>query len=249
MGKLEGKIAVITGGNSGIGLSTAKLFLEEGAKVIITASSNSTFDTAKKELGDKFDVIQTDVSKNGELDKLYATVKTKYGGIDVLVANAGIAQFLPTENTDEETYDRMMNINVRGLYFTVAKALPLLNKGSSVILTGSSISIKGMAGASVYAATKAAIRSFARTWTAEVPAEKARFNVLAPGPTATPIFAKGGFTKEQAAGFEAHILASVPAHRMAQPEEMARAALFLASSDSSYVLGTELFVDGGISQV
>lgn len=249
MGKLNGKIALITGGNSGIGLATAKLFKEEGARVIITASSAATFETAQREFGNLFDVIKADVSRNDDLDQLFAMIKAKHGGIDVLFANAGIAQFAPTEGVDESFYDRMMNINVRGLFFTVSKAIPLLREGSSVILTGSSISLKGMAGGSVYAATKAAVRSFARTWTAEIPAAKARFNVLAPGPTETPIFAKAGFTKEQAAGFERQVLASVPAGRMAKPDEMARAALFLASSDSSFVLGIEFFVDGGISQV
>lgn len=249
MGKLQGKIALVTGGNSGIGLATAKLFREEGAKVVITASSASTYDKAKKELGEYFDVVQTDVSKSADLDRLFATIKSTHGALDILVANAGIAQFLPTGNIDEEIYERTMGINVRGLYFTVAKAIPLLRDGSSVILTGSSISIKGMPGASIYAASKAAVRSFARTWSTEIPPHKTRFNVLAPGPTATPIFAKAGFTKEQAAGFESQILSTVPAGRMAQPEEIARAALFLASADSSYVVGTELFVDGGISQI
>lgn len=249
MGKLSGKVAVITGGNSGIGLATAKLFKDEGAQVIITASSAATYDRAKKELGAHFDIIQTDVSKSSDLDRLYSTVKSKYGGIDVLFANAGIAQFQPTEAVDEEFYERTMGINVRGLYFTVAKALPLLRSGSSVILTGSSVSVKGLPGASIYAATKAAVRSFARTWTAEISPAKVRFNVLAPGPTETPIFEKAGFTKEQAAGFETELLKTVPAGRMAKAEEIAKAALFLASSDSSYVVGTELFVDGGISQI
>ncbi len=249
MKKLEGKIALITGGNSGIGLATAQLFKDEGAKVIVTASSLSTFDKAKAELGAHFDVIQADVSKTADLDRLMDTVKQKYGGLDVLVANAGIANFLPTTEITEDFYDRMMNINVRGLFFTVSKALPLLRKGSSVILTGSSISIKGMPGGSVYAATKAAVRSLARTWSTEIPPSQTRFNVLAPGPTETPIFSKAGFTEEQQKGFYDQILTTVPAGRMAKSEEMAKAALFLATSDSSYVVGTELFVDGGISQI
>jgi NAD(P)-dependent dehydrogenase (short-subunit alcohol dehydrogenase family) len=224
------------------------LFKEEGAQVIITASSAQTSEKAK-ELGEHFDVLQTDVAKPEELDRLYSEIKTKHGGLDILFANAGIALFAPTDAIDEAFYDRMTDINVRGLFFTVSKALPLLRDGSSVTLTGSSVSIKGMPGAAVYAATKAAVRSFARTWTAEIPAKKARFNVLAPGPTETPIFQKAGFTKEQAEGFESQVLASVPAGRMAKQEEMAKAALFLASSDSSFVLGTEFFVDGGISQV
>lgn len=249
MGKLNGKIAVVTGGNSGIGLATAQLFKAEGATVVVTASSAASFDRAQRELGAHFDVIQADVSKTSDLEKLFSQVKAKHGGIDVLFANAGIAQFIPTEIVEEYNYDLMMDINVRGLYFTVAKALPLLREGSSVILTGSSVSIKGMAGASVYAATKAAVRSFARSWTAEISPRKVRFNVLAPGPTETPIFGKAGFTKEQVAGFESHVIASVPLGRMAKAEEMAKAALFLASDDSSYVVGTEFFVDGGISQV
>lgn len=249
MGKLTGKIALVTGGNSGIGLATAKLFKAEGAKVIITASSSASFARAEKELKDHFDVIQADVSKSNELDHLFAAIRTKHGGLDVLVANAGVANFRPMEAADEEFYETMMNINVRGLFFTVAKALPLLRAGSSVILTGSSISIKGMPGASVYAATKAAVRSFARSWTAEISPAKVRFNVISPGPIETPIFGKAGFTKEQQDDFTKQIVTTVPVGRMGQADEIAKAALFLASEDSSFVAGADFFIDGGISQI
>lgn len=249
MGKLNGKVALVTGGNSGIGLASAKLFREEGATVVVTASSPASYERAVQELGKQFDVVQADVSKLAELDRLYAHVKAKHGGIDVLFANAGLGKFVPSIETDEALYDQLMNVNLKGLYFTVTKALPLLKPGSSVILTGSSVSIKGMAGASVYAASKAGVRSLARTWTAEIPAATARFNVLSPGPTETPIFHKSGFTAEQRDAFEQQVIGMVPARRMAQADEIARAALFLASSDSSYVYGADLFADGGISQV
>lgn len=248
MGKLSGKTALITGGTSGIGLAAAKLFKQEGAKVIITASSADTLAFAKKELGDQFDIIQADVSKISEIDQLYAKIKATHGALDIVFANAGVALFQPTIDADEVFYANTMDINTRGVYFTVARALPLLRDGSSVILTCSSLTAKGAPGASVYSASKAAVRSFARSWTAEIPTNKVRFNVLSPGPTATPIVEKA-FSKEQAAAYEAQMVATVPAHRIAQPEEMASAALFLASADSSYVMGIELFVDGGFGQI
>ena len=245
MGKLANKIALVTGGNSGIGLATAKLFREEGAKVIITARSKETFEKAKNELGELFDVVQTDVSSVADLDRLYAHVKNKYGKFDILFANAGIAQFAPTIDSSPEFFDNHFNTNVKGLFFTVTKALPHLNTGSSVVLTGSVVSLKGFPGSSVYSATKAAVRNFARTWTAEIPVDQVRFNVLSPGPIETPIFDKAGMGHEQVAGMGA----MTPMKRLGRPEEMAKAALFLASSDSSYVAGAELFADGGFGQV
>lgn len=245
MGKLTNKVALITGGNSGIGLATAKLFKEEGAKVIITARSKETFEKAQKELGAHFDVIQTDVSKIEDLDRLYAHVKNKYGKFDILFANAGIANWSPTVETTPEFFDNHFNTNVRGLYFSVAKALPLLNKGSTVVLTSSVVSIKGFANSSVYSATKAAVRSFARSWTAEIPVDQVRFNVLSPGPIETPIQDKMGMTAETKQG----LAALVPIKRQGTADEMAKAALFLASSDSSYVVGADLFADGGFGQI
>jgi len=249
MKKLDNKIALVTGGNSGIGLATAQLYKEHGAKVIITASSKQSFDKAQKELGDQFDIVQTDVSKATELDRLYAHIKTKYGKLDVLFANAGIAKFRPTSDVDEAHFDSQFNTNVKGLYFTVAKALPLLSDGSSVILNASVVATKGFPGSSVYSATKAAVRNFARTWTAEIPSEKARFNVLSPGPIETPIFGKMELSAEQQQGFSANIKNTSPAKRFGTPGEMAQVALFLASSDSSYILGADIIADGGLGQI
>ena len=245
MSKLANKVALVTGGNSGIGLATAKLFKEQGAKVIITARSAETFEKTKAEYGAQFDVVQADVSKLGDIDRLYDHVKAKYGKIDVLFANAGIAGFIPTSEVTPEYFDNMFNTNVKGLYFTVAKALPLLNKGSSVVLTASVVASKGFAGSSVYSATKAAVRNLARTWTAEFPVSDVRFNVLSPGPIATPIMEKMGMPEERQ-----HSLAeSTPIKRLGEPEEMAKAALFLASDDSSYMCGSELMADGGVGQI
>ena len=245
MSKLTNKVALITGGNSGIGLATAKLFKEQGAKVIITARSNETYEKAKNEYGTLFDIVQADVSKLGDIDRLYEHVKTKYGKLDILFANAGVAGFTPTLEVTPEYFDNQFNTNVKGLYFTVAKAIPLLNKGSSVVLTASVVASKGFAGSSVYSATKAAVRNFARSWTAEFPVDDIRFNVLSPGPIATPIFDKMGVPVEG----QDHLGSSTPIKRMGQPEEMAKAALFLASDDSSYVVGAELMADGGFGQI
>ncbi len=249
MGKLLNKVALITGGNSGIGLATAKLFKEQGATVVITARSKESFEKAQKELGSLFDIVQTDVSQLSELDRLYTHIKAKHGKLDVLFANAGIAGFRPTSDVDGGYFDDQFNTNVKGLYFTVAKALPLLNDGSSVILNASVVSGKGLPGSSVYSATKAAVRSFARTWTAEIPSSKARFNVLSPGPIETPIMGKMGMSAEQKDAFTNQIATTIPARRLGKPEEMATVALFLASSDSSYLHGADILADGGLGQV
>lgn len=245
MNQLEQKVALVTGGNSGIGLATAKLFKERGARVIITARSKETYDIAVKEFGNQFDVVQTDVSKAAELDQLYAYIKNKYGKIDVLFANAGIAKFVPTSEVSSEFFDNQFNTNVKGLYFTVAKAIPYLNKGSSVVLNASVAANKGLAGSSVYSATKAAVRSFARSWTAEFPVSDIRFNVLSPGPTETPIFNKMGVPEEGKIAFGE----STPIKRLGTAEEMAKVALFLASSDSAYICGAEIMADGGMGQI
>lgn len=243
--KLRNKIALVTGGNSGMGLATAKLFKEEGATVVITARSPETFKTAKAEFGTLFDVVQADVSVPAQLDALYAHIKERHGGLDVVFANAGIAHFRPTAESDEAFFDAQFNTNVRGLYFTVQKALPLLRKGSTVVLNASVAAEKGIAGSSVYSATKAAVRSFARSWTAEIPIASVRFNVLSPGPIETPIFDKAGMSREQADGFKT----MVPAGRFGRPEEMARTVLFLASEDSSFLAGANIAADGGLGQV
>jgi NAD(P)-dependent dehydrogenase (short-subunit alcohol dehydrogenase family) len=247
--KLKNKIAVITGGNSGIGLATAQRFAAEGAQVVITGRRQKELDEAVKTIGHGAVGIAGDVSKNADLDALYATIKQKFGHIDVLFANAGHGKVVPTPNVTEEHFVSEMSTNVKGVYFTVQKALPLLKDGASVILTGSVISIKGMAGFSVYNATKAAVRSFARTWANELRQQKIRVNVLSPGPIETPIFGKMGLTKEQQDGFGSAVTGMVPLGRFGKPEEIASAAVFLASDESSYVNGIELFVDGGMGQV
>lgn len=245
MSKLSNKIALVTGGNSGIGLATAKLFKEEGAQVIITASSKKSFDAAQAEFGNVFDIVQTDVSKVEELDRLYAHIKSKYGKLDVIFANAGIALHGPLSEVTPEQYEHQFDINVKGVLFTVSKALPILSKGSSVVLTASVVASKGFAGSSIYSASKAAVRNFARTWTSEIPVDQVRFNVLSPGPIVTPIFEKMGMPEERLTG----LANSLPIKRLGQPEEMAKAALFLASSDSSYLAGAEIMADGGFGQV
>jgi NAD(P)-dependent dehydrogenase (short-subunit alcohol dehydrogenase family) len=249
MKKLNDKVALITGGNSGIGLATANLFREHGATVIITARSTETFHKAQHELGRAFDIVQTDVSNLGDLDRLYAHIQSTYGRLDIVFANAGVAMFRLTPECDLEFFEQHFNTNVKGLYYTVAKALPLLSKGSSVVLNASVAKDRGLPGASVYSATKAAARSFARSWTAEIPVEHVRFNVLSPGPIETPIFGKLGMSSEQWDAFEANTKAALPIHRFGTADEMAKAALFLASDDSSYLCGADLVADGGYSQV
>jgi NAD(P)-dependent dehydrogenase (short-subunit alcohol dehydrogenase family) len=249
MGKLDGKVALITGGNSGIGLATARLFKENGARVIITARSPATFEKAKKELNHSFDIVQTDVSQFKDLDRLYDHIRNTYGGLDVLFANAGIAWFKLTSEVDAEFFDSQFNTNVRGTYFTVAKALPLLKKGSSVILNASVAARKGFPRSSVYSATKAAVRAFARTWTLEIPVEKARFNVLSPGPIDTPIMGKTGMSAADLQGWAEGVKTTLPIHRFGRPEEIAAVALFLASSDSSYICGSDILADGGLDQI
>lgn len=249
MNKLQDKIAVITGGNSGIGLATAKLFKQHGAKVVITARSAETFEKTKKEYGQQFDIVQTNVADVNALGSLFSMVEKKYGKIDVLFANAGVALFRPTSESDPEFFDNQFNTNVKGLYFTVQKALPLMAKNSKVILNASVVSSKGIAGASVYAATKAAVRSFARSWTAEIPVDHVRFNVLSPGPIETPIYSKLGMPKDQLDAFASNMSNTVPIKRFGSADEMAKVALFLASDDSSYIAGADIMADGGFGQV
>jgi NAD(P)-dependent dehydrogenase (short-subunit alcohol dehydrogenase family) len=249
MSKLNEKVAVITGGNSGIGLATAKLFKSEGASVVITARTKESFETANKEYGTQFDIVKADVTDPAELDRLYAHIKSRYKQIDILFANAGVAKFLPTEQVDLTFFDWHFNTNVKGLYFTVAKALPLLKDGGRIILNASTVSYKGLPGASVYAATKAAVRSLARTWAAELVARKIAVNVLSPGPVETPIFGKMDLTQAEANGLADQIQSSVPMKRFASADEIARVALFLGSEDSSYLTGADVVADGGFSQV
>jgi NAD(P)-dependent dehydrogenase (short-subunit alcohol dehydrogenase family) len=243
VGKLQGKVAVITGGTTGIGFAAAKLFVEEGAYVFITGRRQKELDEAVKAIGDNVTGVQGDVSKLADLDRFYETVRAEGRRIDVVFANAGLGEFAALGSITEEHFDRLFNINVKGALFTVQKALPLLNDGGSIILTGSVASAKGTPGFWVYGATKAAIRNFVRAWTIELKDRRIRSNVLSPGPTETPL------VDHQPPDAIARIVSTIPMGRMGSPEEIAKAALFLASDDSSFVTGIELFVDGGRAQI
>jgi NAD(P)-dependent dehydrogenase (short-subunit alcohol dehydrogenase family) len=243
MGKLQGKVAVITGGTTGIGFAAAKLFVEEGAFVFITGRRQKELDQAVKAIGSNVTGVQGDVANLADLDRLYKTVEAKGRRIDIVFANAGFAEFAALGSITEEHFDRLFNVNVKGTLFTVQKALPLLNDGGSIVLTGSVGSVKGTPALWVYGATKAAIRNFVRAWTVELKDRRIRSNVLSPGPTETPI------VDRQPADAIARIVSTIPMGRMGEPDEIAKAALFLASDDSSFVTGIELFVDGGRGQV
>jgi len=249
MGKLSGKVAVITGGNSGIGLATAKRFVQEGANVVITGRRKKELDEAAAQVGKDVTAVQGDVSRLEDLDRLYDTVRKKHGRIDILFANAGVGSLAPLGAISEEHFDREFDINVKGLLFTVQKALPLFKDGGSIILNSSIAGQKGFGGFSVYNATKAAVRSFARTWTSDLKDRKIRVNAISPGPIETPIFGKMGLSEEQLAQFGISLISQVPLGRVGQSEEIASAALFLASDESSYITGVELCVDGGVAQV
>jgi len=249
IGKLEGKIALITGGNSGIGLATAKQFVNEGAYVFITGRREPELAGAVKEIGKNVTGVQGDVAKLGDLDRLFTQIKREKGKLDVVFANAGVAKYAPFGTITEEHYDSIFDINVKGLLFTVQKALPLLSDGASIILNASIVASKGFSSNSVYSATKAAVRSFARTWTTDLKERRIRVNAVSPGPIETPglndLVASTGAGEERLK----MLSNSVPLGRLGTPDEIAKAVVFLASDDSSYVTGTELFVDGGIAQV
>jgi NAD(P)-dependent dehydrogenase (short-subunit alcohol dehydrogenase family) len=249
MKRLEGKVAVVTGGNSGIGLATAKRLQQEGARVAITGRSKKTLDDAVKAIGNGVLAIQGDVAKIADLDELYAEVSQKLGKIDVLFVNAGIAKFAPLAETSESTYDEQFDINIKGAYFTIQKAIPLLNDGASIILNTSVVDNLGQAGASAYAATKAALRSLARTAAAELVGRGIRVNTVAPGPIVTPIFERTGLPKEAIDEFAKEIVEKVPMKRFGQPDEIAATVAFLASQDASYITGVEINVDGGLGQI
>jgi NAD(P)-dependent dehydrogenase (short-subunit alcohol dehydrogenase family) len=249
MNKLQGKVALITGGNSGIGLATAKAFVSEGAYVFITGRRQAELDAAVKEVGENVVGVEGDVSNPADLDRLYDVVKRTTGRIDILFANAGVARYAPLGTITAEFYDSIFNINVKGLLFTVQKALPLMPDGSSIILNASIVASKGFAANSVYSATKAAVRSFARTWTTDLKDRRIRVNAVSPGSTDTPGLNDLLASAEVGQQRLKMISNSVPLGRLGRPDEIAKAVLFLASDDSSYVTATELFVDGGFAQI
>jgi NAD(P)-dependent dehydrogenase (short-subunit alcohol dehydrogenase family) len=246
MGKLNGKIALITGGSTGIGLGTAKLFQAEGAQAIVTGSKAETVAAAQKELGPKALAVVSDTSKLSDIMALIDTVKAKFGRIDILFANAGIAHFGPFGEISEASYDAQFSINVKGLFFTIQTALPLIPSGGSILLTSSVAGKKGFPGASVYSATKAAVRSFGRTLATELAPRGIRVNTLSPGPIDTPIFGKNGGDAEET---KKQFASTVALKRLGTIEEMAHAALYLSSDDAGFIVGAELFADGGLAEL
>jgi NAD(P)-dependent dehydrogenase (short-subunit alcohol dehydrogenase family) len=249
MGKLDGKIALITGGNGGIGLATAKRFVAEGAYVFITGRRQAELDAAMREIGQNVAGVQSDVSRLADLDRLYSQIKRDKGHLDIVFANAGIARYAPLGAISEELYDAIFSVNVKGLLFTVQKALPLLPDGAAIVLNASIVASKGLPANSVYAATKAAVRSFARTWATDLKARRIRVNAVSPGSTATPGFNELIGSSETGQQRLKMLETIVPLGRLGTPDEIARAVVFLASDDSSYMTGAELFVDGGMAQV
>lgn len=249
MASLRGKVAVVTGGNSGIGLATAKRFREEGARVAISGRDQKTLDEAVKTIGGDVIAVRADVSKVADLDKFYKIVGDKFGNIDVLFANAGVAKFAPFADSTESMFDETFDINVKGVFFSIQKALPLLNDGASIIINSSVVNETGIAAASVYSATKAAVRSFARTLTTELVDRGIRVNVVSPGPITTPIFGRMGLPKEALDELARDVQTKVPMKRFGKPEEIASTVLFLATPESSYITGVDINVDGGMGQV
>ena len=249
MSKLAGKVAVVTGGNSGIGLATAKLFHKEGARVVISGRDQGTLQEAIRVIGGDVIAVRGDVSKTKEIEAVFRTAAEVWGGIDILFANAGIGSFLPLADVTEEHFDEIFAINVKGLFFTIQKALPYMKQGAAIVLNASVADEIGLPGASVYSASKAAVRSFARTMTAELADQGIRVNVVSPGPVPTAILSRHGLSQEVADQAMRSLVSHVPMKRAGTPDEVAKAVLFLASPDSSYVAGAELYVDGGMGQV
>jgi NAD(P)-dependent dehydrogenase (short-subunit alcohol dehydrogenase family) len=247
--KLSGKIALVTGGSSGIGLATAKRFVSEGAYVFITGRRQPELDAAVKLIERDVTGICSDVSNLADLDRVYAAIKSEKGRLDILFANAGGGGLAPLGQITEEHFDKTFNTNVRGLLFTVQKALPLMPPGASIILTASTTSIKGTPAFSVYSATKAAVRSFARNWTLDLKERKIRVNAVSPGVVPTPGYDLMGLTKEQVQGFVDFQVTTIPLGRVGTTDEIAKVVVFLASDDSSFVNGIELFADGGMAQI
>jgi NAD(P)-dependent dehydrogenase (short-subunit alcohol dehydrogenase family) len=249
MGKLERKIALITGGNGGIGLATAKQFVNEGAYVFVTGRRDAELAAAVKQIGKNATGVQGDVSNLGDLDRLFAQIKREKGRLDIVFANAGVAKYAPFGSISEDLYDSIFNVNVKGVLFTVQKALPLLSDGAAIILNASIVASKGLAANSVYSATKAAVRSFARTWTTDLKARRIRVNAVSPGSTDTPGLTDLLASSEVGEQRKKMIANAVPLGRFGTPDEIAKAVVFLASDDASYITGAELFVDGGFAQV
>lgn len=247
--KLFGKIALVTGGSAGLGLAIARRFAAEGAYVFITGRRKTELDRAIQQIGAGAAAIRCDAADLTDLDQAYATIGRQKGRLDVLVANAGGGEFVPLEAVTEEHFDKTFNTNVKGMLFTVQKALPLISDGGSIILTGSNTSVTGTPAFSVYSASKAAVRSFARCWCQDLKHRGIRVNALSPGPTRTPGLNRLAGTEEQAETMQAALIEMIPLGRLGAPDEIAAAALFLASRDSSFITGIELFVDGGMSQI
>ncbi|MBV8967872.1 MAG: glucose 1-dehydrogenase [Verrucomicrobia bacterium] len=248
MSKLNGKIALITGGTTGLGFATAERFLSEGAEVIITGRRQAELDSAVKRLGKNVLGVQGDVSKLADLDRLYAAIQKEKGHLDIVFANAGLASFAPLGAITEEHFDQIFDINVKGLLFTVQKALPLLKDGAVIILNASIVASTGIEAFSVYSATKAAVRSFARTWTTDLKRRKIRVNAISPGAVPTEGY-RNLYNEEEITQLAAQMATQIPLGRVGQPDEIAKAVVFLASDDSSFVAGAELVVDGGMIAV
>lgn len=249
MSELKDKVAVVTGGNSGIGFATAQAFVREGAKVVIFGRDAKSLDEAATTLGPQAVAVQGDVSKLADIDKLFAVTRERFGHVDVLFVNAGIAEFVPIDKVDEAHFDRIIDINLKGSLFTVKKALPLLRDGASIIFTTSVANAKGLPAASVYSASKAALRSFARTLASDLAPRKIRVNAISPGMIETPIIARGGMPEAEQEAFGAYVSQQTPLGRAGQPGEIARAVLFLAGAGASYINGAELAADGGFAQI
>ena len=247
--KLEGKVALVTGGSSGLGLATAKRFVEEGAHVYITGRRKAEFEAAVHEIGRNVTAVQADSSKPADLDRLYAQIKQEKGKLDTIFANAGGGNFMPLGGITEEHYYETFDTNVKGVIFTVQKALPLLRDAGTIVLNASTAASQGMGAFSVYAASKAAVRNLARGWATDLKDRKIRVNVVSPGVIVTPGYKKAGFTDEQIQGFAAQMATTIPLGRTGEADEIAKAVLFLASDDSSFVNAAELVVDGGMIEV
>ena len=249
MARLDGKIALITGGNSGIGFTTAETFIREGAKVVILGRRKDAVEEASEKLGPSATGIVGDVSNLSDLDSLYSEIKEKFGKLDIVFANAGVARLGHVSEVDEDFYDLHMDINVKGLFFTVQKALPLLNDGASIILNASAAHCMGFPNFSVYSATKAAVRSFSRSLATDLKDRQIRVNTISPGPIETPIFGKFGLSEQEAKQMGESFTQSVPLGRLGSSQDIANGALFLASDESSFVTGIDLPIDGGTAQV